>query len=116
MPQLISAPVRVPVPGDKLVEEYVGRASTGSTSVSVAHMHSPAGWSEPAQTPEFDEVTLVLAGTVQVEHEGGVLEVPAGSAVLARAGERVRYLTPAGADYVAVCLPAFGPDTVHREE
>lgn len=115
MPQLIANPVRVPVPGDKRVEEYVGRVSTGTPAVSVAHMHSPAGWSEPAQVPEFDEVTLVLSGTVLVDHDGGVLVVPAGSAVLARAGERVRYTTPDGAEYVAVCLPAFSPETVHRE-
>ena len=115
MPELVSAPVRVPVPGGKLIDEYVGRASTGSEAVSVAHMRSPAGWEEPAQRQDFDEVTLVLAGAVHVEHDGGVLEVPAGSAVLTRAGERVRYTTPDGAEYVAVCLPAFAPDTVHRE-
>ncbi len=116
MPELVSAPVRVPVPGGKLIDEYVGRASTGSEAVSVAHMRSPAGWEEPAQRPEFDEVTLVLAGAVHVEHEGGVLEVGAGQAVLTRAGERVRYTTPQGAEYVAVCLPAFAPDTVNRED
>jgi ethanolamine utilization protein EutQ (cupin superfamily) len=116
VPELVSRPVRVPVPGGKLIDEYVGRASTGSEAVSVAHMRSPAGWEEPAQTPEFDEITLVLAGAVHVEHDGGVVEVPAGSAVVTRAGERVRYTTPGGAEYVAVCLPAFDPDTVHREE
>ncbi|HWG94970.1 MAG TPA: hypothetical protein VNU66_12155 [Mycobacteriales bacterium] len=115
MPELVTSPVRVPVPGGKLIDEYVGRASTGSEAVSVAHMRSPAGWEEPAQVPEFDEVTLVLAGAVHVEHDGGVLEVPAGSAVVTRAGERVRYTTPQGAEYVAVCLPAFSPDTVNRE-
>ena len=107
--------MRVPVPGGKLIDEYVGRASTQSEGVSVAHMRSPAGWEEPAQRPEFDEVTLVLAGAVHVEHDGGVLEVGAGQAVLTRAGERVRYTTPQGAEYVAVCLPAFAPETVHRE-
>jgi ethanolamine utilization protein EutQ (cupin superfamily) len=116
VPELVREPVRVPVPGGKQIDEYVGRASTGSEAVSVAHMRSPAGWEEPAQTPEFDEVTLVLSGAVHVEHDGGVLEVPAGSAVLTRAGERVRYTTPGGAEYVAVCLPAFAPDTVHRED
>ena len=116
MPELVSSPVRVPVPGGKLIDEYVGRASTGTEAVSVAHMRSPAGWEEPAQAPAFDEVTLVLSGAVHVEHDGGVLEVPAGSAVLTRAGERVRYTTPQGAEYVAVCLPAFSPDTVHRED
>ena len=116
MPQVVESPVRVPVPGGKLIDEYVGRASTGSEAVSVARMRSPAGWEEPAQTPEFDEVTLVLAGAVHVEHDGGTLVVSAGQAVLTRAGERVRYTTPDGADYVAVCLPAFAPDTVHRED
>lgn len=116
MPQLVESPVRVPVPGGKLIDEYVGGASTGTRALSVAHMRSPAGWEEPAQAPEFDEVTLVLAGAVHVEHEGGVLVVSAGQAVVTRAGERVRYTTPDGAEYVAVCLPAFTPDTVHREE
>lgn len=116
MPQLVESPVRVPVPGGKLIDEYVGRASTNSEGLSVAHMRSPAGWEEPAQRPEFDEVTLVLAGAVHVEHDGGVLEVGAGQAVLTRAGERVRYTTPAGAEYVAICLPAFAPETVHRED
>ena len=116
MPQVVESPVRVPVPGGKLIDEYVGRASTGSEAVSVARMRSPAGWEEPAQTPEFDEVTLVLAGAVHVEHDGGTLVVSAGQAVLTRAGERVRYTTPDGADYVAVCLPAFAPDSVHRED
>ena len=115
MPQLVESPVRVPVPGGKLIDEYVGRASTSTEQVSVAHMRSPAGWEEPAQTPEFDEVTLVLGGAVHVEHDGGTLVVSAGQAVLTRAGERVRYTTPEGAEYVAVCLPAFAPDTVHRE-
>ncbi len=116
MPQLVDSPVRVPVPGGKLIDEYVGRASTGTGAVSVAHMRSPAGWEEPAQRPDFDEVTLVLSGAVHVEHDGGVLEVAAGQAVLTRAGERVRYTTPQGAEYVAVCLPAFASDTVHRED
>ncbi len=116
MPQLVESPVRVPVPGGKLIDEHVGRASTGTEAVSVAHMRSPAGWEEPAQAPEFDEVTLVLAGAVHVEHDGGTLVVRAGQSVLTRAGERVRYTTPEGAEYVAVCVPAFAPDTVHREE
>jgi ethanolamine utilization protein EutQ (cupin superfamily) len=115
VPELVSGPVRVPVPGGKQIDEYVGRASTGSESVSVARMRSPAGWEEPPQTPQFDEVTLVLSGAVRVEHDGGVLEVAAGQAVLTRAGERVRYTTPDGAEYVAICLPAFSPDTVNRE-
>jgi len=116
MPVKIAAPVRIPVPGGKLIDEYIGRASTDSADVSVAHMRSPAGWEEPAQTPEFDEITLVLSGEMHVEHEGGVMVVAAGQAVLTRGGERVRYTTPNGAEYVAVCLPAFAPDTVHREE
>ena len=117
MPQLIESPTRIPVPGGKIIDEYVGRATTGSSEVSVAHMKAPAGWDEPAQTPEFDEVTLVLAGAVVVEHDDGELVVPAGQAVVTRAGERVRYRVGAdGAEYVAVCLPAFGPDLAHREE
>lgn len=116
MPQLVESPVRVPVPGGKSIDEYVGRASTRSEQLSVARMRSPAGWTEPAQTPEFDEVTLVLGGAVHVEHDGGTLVVAAGQAVLTRAGERVRYTTPDGAEYVAICLPAFAPDTVHRED
>ncbi len=115
MPQLVESPVRVPVPGGKLIDEYVGESATLTPELSVAHMRSPAGWEEPAQTPDFDEVTLVLGGAVHVEHDGGVLVVSAGQAVLTRAGERVRYTTPEGAEYVAVCLPAFSPDTVHRE-
>jgi ethanolamine utilization protein EutQ (cupin superfamily) len=116
VPQLVESPVHVPVPGGKRIEEYVGRASTSTEHVSVARMRSPAGWEELAQTPEFDEVTLVLDGAVHVEHDGGTLVVAAGQAVLTRAGERVRYTTPEGAEYVAVCLPAFAPDTVHRED
>jgi len=116
VPQLIDAPTRIPVPGGKLIEEYVGRVTSGTTSVSVAHMTAPAGWDEPAQTPDFDEVTLVLAGVVVVEHDAGTLQVPAGQAVLTRAGERVRYAVgPDGAEYVAVCLPAFAPDLAHRD-
>ncbi|MCY7364957.1 MAG: cupin [Frankiaceae bacterium] len=115
MPQLVESPVRVPVPGGKLIDEYVGESATLTPELSVAHMRSPAGWEEPAQTPDFDEVTLVLSGAVHVEHDGGVMVVGAGQAVLTRAGERVRYTTPDGAEYVAVCLPAFSPDTVNRE-
>lgn len=117
MPSLIESPTRIPVPGGKIIDEYVGRATTGTSAVSVARMKAPAGWDEPAQTPEFDEVTLVLAGSVVVEHDGGELVVPAGQAVVTRAGERVRYrVGDDGAEYVAVCLPAFGPDLAHREE
>lgn len=116
MPELVRAPERIPVPGGKVIEEFVGRVRTGESAVSVARMQAPPGWGEPAQTPQFDEVTLVLAGLVVVEHDGGTLEVAAGQAVVTRAGERVRYsVGPDGADYVAVCLPAFGPDLVGRE-
>ena len=117
MPTLIAAPTRVESAGNKpkLIDEYVGRVNSRHDRVSVAHMRSPAGWVEPGQTPEFDEYTVVLAGVLRVEHRGGVLEVRAGQAVLARAGEWVRYDTPDGAEYVAVCLPAFAPRTVHRD-
>src|SRR5918999_4714288 len=105
MPELIEAPVRVEAAGEppKLIDEFAGRASNSEERVSVARMRSPAGWSEPGQRPEFDEYTVVLAGALQVEGEDGVLEVLAGQAVLARAGEWVRYSTPGGAEYVAVC-------------
>ncbi|HEV7757281.1 MAG TPA: hypothetical protein VGO94_15610 [Mycobacteriales bacterium] len=117
MPELIAAPTRIPVPGGKVIDEYVGRVTTGTSEVSVAHMIAPAGWSEPAQTPEFDEVTVVLAGTVLVSHAEGTLAVHAGQAVLTRAGERVRYSAgDDGAQYVAVCLPAFAPEAAHRED
>jgi quercetin dioxygenase-like cupin family protein len=117
MPELISAPTRIPVPGGKVIDEYVGRVTSGESAVSVAHMQAPPGWQEPAQTPEFDEVTLVLRGTVSVEHDGGTTEVGAGQALVTRAGERVRYLVgDAGAEYVAVCLPAFEPGLAHRDD
>lgn len=116
MPVHITSPVVVPGVGDKVIRELVGNASTGTTSVSVARMSSPPGWEEPAQTPEFDEVTVVIDGVVVVEHDGGRIEVGPGEGILARAGERVRYSTPRGAEYVAVCVPAFSPDTAHRDE
>ena len=118
MPQLVPAPTRIPVPGGKTIDEYVGHVTTGDPEVSVAHMVAPGGWDEPAQRPDFDEITVVLRGTVRVDHDGGVLEVEAGQAVITRAGERVRYSTPQGegAEYVAVCLPAFAPDRAHRED
>jgi quercetin dioxygenase-like cupin family protein len=119
VPDWISAPTVVASEGTlpKTIEEYVGRVNTGDPSISVARMRSPQGWEEPAHTPEFDEYTLVLAGVLVVEHDGGRLEVRAGEAVHTRPGERVRYSTPepGGAEYVAVCLPAFSPDTVHRD-
>ncbi|MGH3188070.1 MAG: cupin domain-containing protein [Streptosporangiaceae bacterium] len=120
MPELIGEPVRVAAAGEpqKLIDEYVGRASTGQAGVSIAHMHSPSGWAEPGQRPEFDEFTVVLRGALLVESEGGQLTVRAGQAVHARPGEWVRYSTPGteGADYISVCLPAFAPDTVHRDD
>jgi mannose-6-phosphate isomerase-like protein (cupin superfamily) len=118
MPELISHPVRVEAPGEppKLIDEFAGRASNGEERVSVARMRSPALWSEPGQRPEFDEYTVVLSGALRLDSEDGTLEVPAGQGVLVRAGEWVRYSTPEGAEYVAVCLPAFSPETVHRED
>lgn len=117
MVRLIQEPKRVPVPGGKIIEEFVGRVSTETDGVSVARMKAPPGWDEPAQTPEFDEVTLVLTGSIVVEHEDMRTEVAAGQAVLIPAGQRVRYVAgPDGAEYVAVCVPAFGPDLVHRED
>jgi quercetin dioxygenase-like cupin family protein len=118
MPELIDDPVRVEAAGEppKLIDEFAGRASNGEKRVSVARMRSPAGWSEPGQRPEFDEYTVVMAGTLHVETEDDALDVAAGKAILTRAGEWVRYSTPVGAEYVAVCLPAFSPDTVHRDD
>lgn len=117
MPQHLPASTSIPVPGGKIIDEYVGRVNSGTEAVSVARMTAPGGWTEPAQAPAFDEVTLVLRGTVRVEHDGGTLDVGAGEAVLTRAGERVRYSTPDpdGADYVAICVPAFSPDAAGRE-
>jgi mannose-6-phosphate isomerase-like protein (cupin superfamily) len=135
--ELIEQPTRIPVPGGsdeeteprgtsgeggsaargKVIQEYVGRVNSGESALSVAHMNAPGGWVEPAQQPDFDEVTLVLRGCVRVEHDGGVIDVRAGQAVVTRAGERVRYTTPEedGAEYVAICLPAFSPDSAHRD-
>ena len=98
----------------KLIDEYIGRVNTGTEAASVAHMRSPAGWSEPAQTPDFDEFTVVLTGSLLVRHRDGEFEVRAGQAVVAHGGEWIQYSTPDGAEYIAVCLPAFSPDTVHR--
>jgi len=117
MPELVTAPVRIPVPGGKTIDEYAGRVATGDAAVSVAHMKAPPGWEEPAQAPDFDEITVVLVGLLRVEHDSGVLEVPAGQAVITRAGERVRYsVGESGAEYVAVCLPAFAPELAHRAD
>jgi mannose-6-phosphate isomerase-like protein (cupin superfamily) len=117
VPELIATPTTIPVPGGKIIDEHVGRVNTGTEAVSIAHMKAPANWTEPFQAPSFDEYTLVLAGAVLVDHDGGQLRVEAGQSVLTRAGERIRYSTGSeGADYVAVCLPAFSPETVNREE
>lgn len=117
MPKLIDKPTRVTAAGNKpkLIDEYVGRVNTQETALSVALMHSPAGWEEPGQKPAFDEYTLVLEGAMHVDHAAGTLVVGAGQAVRTQAGEWVRYRTPEGARYVAICLPAFSPDTVHRD-
>ena len=113
----MNAPTRIPVPGHKLIDEYIGHVNSGTGSVSVAHMRSPAGWSEPGQKPDFDEFTVVLRGLLRVEHRGGVLDVCAGQAVVAYRGEWVRYSTPdrEGAEYIAVCLPAFTPAAANRD-
>ncbi|HET6699324.1 MAG TPA: hypothetical protein VFG88_09565 [Nocardioidaceae bacterium] len=124
MPELIPAPTRVPVPGGKIIDEFVGRVNTGTDAVSVAHMVAPANWEEPAQTPAFDEITVVLRGTVLVDvdptdgaGDARRIEVPAGQALMTRAGERIRYSTGTEeTEYVAVCLPAFSPETVNRDE
>ncbi len=119
MPNLIAGATRIEAAGNKpkLIDELVGRANTGTETLSIAHMRSPGRWVEPGQTPEFDEYTVVLAGAVVVEGEDGeTLDIRAGQAVLARAGEWVRYSTPEGAEYLAVCLPAFSPETVNRDE
>ncbi len=120
MPQLIEQPIIVTAAGNKpkRIEEYAGRVSTGHTEVSVARMVSPGGWVEPAQTPEFEEITVVLRGTLRVECGNEIFEVRAGQSIVTKPGETVCYSTPdaEGAEYIAVCLPAFSPDTVHRVE
>ncbi|MDZ4684267.1 MAG: cupin [Planctomycetaceae bacterium] len=119
MPTLIAAPTQITAVGNKpkLIREYVGRMNSQTAAVSVAHMQSPSGWVEPGQRPEFEEYTVVLKGMLRVEHEGGAFDVAAGQAVIAHAGEWVRYSTPGGdgAEYIAVCLPAFSPQSVHRD-
>jgi ethanolamine utilization protein EutQ len=119
MPTLIAAPQRIEAAGNKpkLIDEYIGRVNSGTAGVSVAHMRSPAGWQEPGQAPEFDEFTVVLRGMLRVEHREGAIEVRAGQAVIAPKGEWIRYSTPEadGAEYIAVCVPAFSPETVHRD-
>ena len=119
MPALVNAPSVVEAAGSKpkLIEEFVGRVNTGTEAVSVARMRSPGGWEEPGQTPDFDEYTVVLSGLLRVATKEGTIDVRAGQAVITRRGEWVQYSTPEpeGAEYVAVCLPAFSPETVHRD-
>ena len=119
MPILIDKPTRIEAAGNKpkLIDEFVGRVNSDDPAVSIARMQSPSGWIEPGQRPEFDEYTIVLAGMLRVEYEGGQFDVVAGQAVVVRKGEWVRYSTPgeSGAQYVALCLPAFSIDTVHRD-
>jgi mannose-6-phosphate isomerase-like protein (cupin superfamily) len=119
MPTLIHNPTRIEAAGNKpkLIEEFIGRVNSGDDRLSVARMRSPGGWIEPGQTPQFDEYTVVLAGLLRVTHQGGELDVATGQAVITRAGEWVRYSSPnpEGAEYLAICLPAFSPGTVHRD-
>jgi ethanolamine utilization protein EutQ (cupin superfamily) len=117
MPRMIQQPTRIAAAGNKpkLIDEFVGRVNSRDERLSIAVMNSPAGWVEPGQRPEFDEYTIVLEGAVHVEHEAGTMIGAAGQAVHTRPGEWVRYSTPDGARYVAVCVPAFSPDTVHRD-
>jgi mannose-6-phosphate isomerase-like protein (cupin superfamily) len=119
MPTLIPHPTRIQSSGTKpkVIEEYVGRVNSHTCGLSVAHMRSPEGWEEPGQAPDFDEYTVVLRGTLRVQHQHGQMNVAAGQAIIAHRGEWVRYSSPlaGGAEYIAVCLPAFSPDTVHRD-
>ena len=119
MPTLVPSPTQIRAAGTKpkLIDEYIGRVNSKTSGVSIAHMRSPQGWEEPGQTPEFDEFSLVLKGMLRVTHRGGVIDVTAGQALIAHRGEWVQYSTPEpeGAEYIAVCLPAFSPETVHRE-
>jgi mannose-6-phosphate isomerase-like protein (cupin superfamily) len=118
VPTLIASPTRITAAGNKpkVIEEFIGRVNNGESQVSIAHMRSPGGWIEPGQTPEFDEFTVVLKGVLRVAHKEGALDVRAGQAVIARAHEWVQYSTPHldGAEYIAICLPAFSPEIVHR--
>ena len=119
MPTFIAAPTRVTAAGNKpkIIQEFIGRVNSKTSAASVAHMRSPQGWEESGQTPEFDEFTIVLKGTLRVKHKAGELDVAAGQAVIAHSGEWIQYSTPAegGAEYIAVCLPAFALETVHRD-
>lgn len=119
MPTLISSPTRIQAAGNqpKIIEEFIGRVNSGAGAISIAHMRSPAGWVEPGQKPEFDEYTIVLKGMLRVEHAAGSIDVHSGQAIVAHAGEWIRYSSPEreGAEYIAVCLPAFSPEAVHRD-
>jgi mannose-6-phosphate isomerase-like protein (cupin superfamily) len=119
MPVHIQAPTRIAAAGDppKMIEEYIGRVATATPAVSIAHMKSPSGWAEPGQRPDFDEFSIILKGSLRVTHESGTIEVGAGEAVMVRRGEWVRYSTPGaeGAEYFAICIPAFAPETAHRD-
>lgn len=118
MPTHIKAPTIIEAAGNKpkIIEEFVGRVNSQTDAVSVARMTSPAGWVEPGQTPEFDEYTVVLRGMLRVETKDGAIDVQAGEAIITHRGEWIRYSTPEGAEYIALCLPAFSPSTVHRDE
>ena len=118
LPTLITQATRIQAAGNKpkLIDEYVGRVTSKTQGASVAHMRSPVGWEEPGQRPEFDEFTIVLKGMVRLKHERGSLDVSAGQAVIAQKGEWIQYSTPEGAEYIAVCVPAFSPETVHRDK
>lgn len=117
MPTLISQPARIQAAGTKpkLIDEYIGRVNSKTEAASIAHMRSPGGWQEPGQRPEFDEFTVVLRGMLRVTHVSGSIDVHAGQAVIVRKGEWIQYSTPNGAEYIAVCVPAFSPETVHRD-
>ena len=119
MPTIIPTPTRITAAGNKpkIIEEFIGRVNSGESRLSIAHMRSPGGWVEPGQTPDFDEFTVVLKGALRVTHKAGVLDVKAGQAVITHAGEWVQYSTPhpGGAEYIAICLPAFSLQTVHRD-
>lgn len=120
MPTLIAQPTRIEAAGNKpkIIDEYIGRVNSGTSSASIAHMRSPEGWVEPGQTPEFVEFTIVLSGLLRVQHKSGSLDVRSGQAIITNPGEWIRYSTPepGGAEYIAVCLPAFSPQSVHRDE
>ena len=120
MPNLVATPTRIAAAGNKpkLIDEYIGRVNSSTSALSVAHMRSPGGWLEPGQTPDFDEFTIVLKGMLRVTHKNGSLDVHAGQAIITHKGEWVQYSTPLeeGAEYIAVCLPAFSPETVHRDD